>query len=36
MSPRDRRIQYETAGLNREDLDESPIQQWHAWYVDAY
>ena len=35
MSPRDRRIQYETAGLNREDLDESPIQQWHAWYVDA-
>lgn len=35
MSPRDRRIQYETAGLHREDLDESPIQQWHAWYVDA-
>ena len=35
MSPRDRRIQYETAGLLREDLDESPIQQWHAWYVDA-
>ncbi|MDA2967797.1 MAG: pyridoxamine 5'-phosphate oxidase [Actinomycetota bacterium] len=35
MNLRDRRIQYETAGLNFEDLDESPIQQWHAWYIDA-
>lgn len=35
MNLRDRRIQYETAGLAVEDLDESPIQQWHAWYIDA-
>ena len=35
VSLRDRRVQYETAGLDRDDLDESPVQQWHAWYVDA-
>lgn len=35
MNLRDRRIQYETAGLNFEDLVESPIQQWHAWYIEA-
>lgn len=35
MNVRDRRIQYETAGLDFADLDESPIQQWHAWYVEA-
>jgi pyridoxamine 5'-phosphate oxidase len=35
VNVRDRRVQYETAGLDRRDLDESPIQQWHAWYVDA-
>ena len=35
MNLRDRRIQYETAGFNFEDLDESPIQQWHAWYIEA-
>ena len=35
MNLRDRRIQYETAGLNLDDLDESPVQQWHAWYVEA-
>lgn len=35
MNLRDRRVQYETAGLDRDDLDESPVQQWHAWYVDA-
>ena len=35
MNLRDRRIQYETAGLNSDDLDESPVQQWHAWYVEA-
>ncbi len=28
-------MQYETAGLDRDDLDESPVQQWHQWYVDA-
>jgi len=35
MNLRDRRIQYETAGLDFSDLDESPIQQWHAWYIEA-
>jgi pyridoxamine 5'-phosphate oxidase len=35
MNLRDRRIQYETAGLDFYDLDESPIQQWHAWYIEA-
>jgi pyridoxamine 5'-phosphate oxidase len=35
MNLRDRRIQYETAGLDFVDLDESPIQQWHAWYIEA-
>jgi len=35
MNLRDRRIQYETAGLDFADLDESPIQQWHAWYIEA-
>ena len=35
MNLRDRRIQYETAGLNFDDRDESPVQQWHAWYVEA-
>jgi pyridoxamine 5'-phosphate oxidase len=35
MNLRDRRIQYETAGLNFDDLDESPVQQWHAWYIEA-
>ena len=35
MNLRDRRIQYETAGLNFDDLDESPIQQWHDWYIEA-
>jgi len=28
-------VQYETAGLDRDDLDESPVQQWHQWYLDA-
>lgn len=32
---RTRRVQYETAGLDREHLDESPIVQWHRWYSDA-
>jgi len=35
VNVRDRRVQYETAGLDRDDLDESPVQQWHQWYVDA-
>ena len=35
MSLRDRRVQYETAGLDRTDLDSDPIVQWHAWYDQA-
>lgn len=29
---RERRVQYETAGLERSDLDPSPVVQWHRWY----
>lgn len=35
MSLRDRRVQYETAGLERDDLDTSPIVQWQRWYEQA-
>ena len=35
MSLRDRRVQYETAGLDLADLAASHIQQWHRWYDDA-
>lgn len=35
MSLRDRRVQYETAGLERHDLCANPIEQWHRWYADA-
>ncbi len=35
MSLRDRRVQYETAGLDLHDLDSDPIAQWHAWYDQA-
>lgn len=35
MSLRDRRVQYETAGLDRADLDDDPVVQWHRWYDDA-
>mgnify|MGYP000159047536 FL=1 len=35
MSLRDRRVQYETAGLDLADLAATPIQQWHRWYGDA-
>ena len=35
MSLRDRRVQYETAGLDRADLSESPFAQWHRWYDEA-
>ena len=35
MSIRDRRVQYETAGLDRGDLDASPVVQWHTWYTEA-
>ena len=35
MSLRDRRVQYETAGLDRADLDIDPIVQWTIWYEGA-
>lgn len=35
MSLRDRRIQYETAGLERDDLMADPIGQWTQWYEQA-
>jgi pyridoxamine 5'-phosphate oxidase len=35
MSLRDRRVQYETAGLERTDLDVDPIVQWNIWYEGA-
>lgn len=35
MSLRDRRIQYETAGLERADLLDDPFEQWHRWYDQA-
>ena len=35
MSIRDRRVQYETAGLERGELDNNPIAQWQQWYDQA-
>lgn len=35
MGVRDRRTDYETAGLEREELAPSPVEQWHRWYDDA-
>lgn len=35
MSLRDRRVQYETAGLDRADLLDDPIEQFHRWYHQA-
>lgn len=35
MTLRDRRVQYETAGLDVSDLDTSPIVQWQRWYDQA-
>ncbi|MBU6241807.1 MAG: pyridoxamine 5'-phosphate oxidase [Acidobacteria bacterium] len=35
MTLRDRRVQYETAGLDVSDLDASPIVQWQRWYDQA-
>lgn len=32
---RDRRIQYETAGLDIDDVDPDPVTQWHRWHADA-
>lgn len=35
MSMRSRRVQYETAGLDRADLHDDPIEQFHLWYRQA-
>jgi len=32
---RHRRVQYETAGLDVSDVDDSPVVQWHSWHSDA-
>jgi len=34
-SIRDRRVQYETAGLDVADLRPDPISQWQHWYAQA-
>jgi pyridoxamine 5'-phosphate oxidase len=33
---RDRRVQYETAGLDTGDVDPDPMAQWHRWHDDAF
>ena len=33
---RDRRVQYETAGLDVGDLDPDPVAQWRRWHQEAY
>jgi pyridoxamine 5'-phosphate oxidase len=33
---RDRRVQYETAGLDLDDLDPDPIGMWHRWHDEAF
>lgn len=35
MSLRDRRVQYESARLDRADLSADPVTQWHLWYQQA-
>jgi pyridoxamine 5'-phosphate oxidase len=32
---RDRRVQYETAGLDFSDLDPDPVRQWNLWHDQA-
>jgi pyridoxamine 5'-phosphate oxidase len=32
---RDRRVQYETAGLDLTDLDQDPVVQWNLWHDQA-
>jgi pyridoxamine 5'-phosphate oxidase len=33
---RDRRVQYETAGLDIGDVLPDPMEQWHRWHDDAF
>lgn len=35
-SIRDRRVQYESAGLDIPDVVADPIEQWHRWHADAF
>ncbi len=35
MGIHDRRIEYETAGLDLGDLLPDPVDQWHRWYEEA-
>lgn len=32
---RDRRVQYETDGLDIDDVADDPIEQWHRWHIEA-
>ena len=34
-SLRDRRVQYETAGLDVSDIDANPVAQWQQWHDEA-
>lgn len=29
-------MKYDTAGLDEDDLDPSPVAQWHRWYQEAF
>jgi pyridoxamine 5'-phosphate oxidase len=33
---RDRRVQYETAGLDANDVDPDPMAQWQRWHDEAF
>jgi pyridoxamine 5'-phosphate oxidase len=33
---RDRRVQYETAGIDVDDMDRDPMEQWRRWHGDAF
>jgi pyridoxamine 5'-phosphate oxidase len=33
---RNRRIQYETAGMDAADLADDPVAQWHRWHDEAF
>lgn len=35
-SIRDRRVQYETAGLDMADVDANPMEQWQRWHEEAH
>lgn len=35
MGIADRRIEYETHGLDRPDVADDPVVQWHRWYDEA-